>query len=84
MFSNLLLLNFPEFHILDWKITQALTLLTPFLTVLVSLIQMSFLEAGTSTEDLPPSDCPTTCLWGIFLLNDWCVRAQPTVGGVTP
>lgn len=23
-------------------------------------------------------------LWGIFFMTDWCVRAQPTAGGLTP
>lgn len=37
-------------------------------------------EEGLPTEELPPSDWHVV----IFLINDWCGKTPPTVGGVLP
>ena len=43
------------------------------------------LEEETSVEKPPPSDWSVEKgLCGIFLIGDWCRRAQATMGGVTP
>lgn len=41
-------------------------------------------EEGLPTEELPPSDWRVGGSVGIFLINDWCGKAPPTVGGVPP
>ena len=33
---------------------------------------------------MPPSDWPVPNLWGALLINDWCTRAQPSVGSAAP
>lgn len=40
------------------------------------------MEAGTCIEKLPPTYCPVGSLWYILLNDDWCGRAQLTVGWV--
>lgn len=42
-------------------------------------IQAGFIwKEETSTEELPLLDCTVgKSVWGIFLINDWCSRAQP-------
>lgn len=41
-------------------------------------------EEGTSMEKMFPSVALDASLWGIFLINNWCGRAQPTVGVSAP
>lgn len=51
------------------------------MSVCVNLTQaMVIWEEGTSTEEISPSDWPR----GILLINDWCGKVQPTVGGTNP
>lgn len=43
----------------------------------------SHLGRGSSVGKLPPSDCFWAGLWAVFLLNDWCEKAQSTGYGAT-
>lgn len=57
-----------------------------FWLVSLSLSQTSIIwEEETPDEKFSPSYWPVTCVGaGIFLINDWCKRVQPTVGSATP
>lgn len=53
--------------------------------VLVNLIQDTIIwEPGNSVEKMPLLVWPIGSLWGIFVNNDWCRRAQVTLASASP
>lgn len=53
-----------------------------FRMVLVNVAQAK--GRGASIQKTPPSDFLQTIPWNMFLISDWCGRAQPTAGSATP
>lgn len=67
----------------DAVLTESPTLLQVTLLCWGALVRVTW-EEGNSINELALSAWPVSMSGGIFLTANWCMRAQPTIGGAAP